>query len=183
MPSSTLRTVVVLTSMLALAAAGFAVVVGFFAIGTFVSKLAISNGAPSCPGTTLTGDPRAMTLDPAMRCTMPVAVRNDGRLAVTLDELVLPSMGAEGGAAVQVTSWDGHPTPGGDLDAVFDLDRRLEPGDSWETEIEFRFRPEGCTGRGTFVVFLPAVRAGAWGRSVEVPGPGVLFAGTRDSSC
>ena len=180
---SAARTTVVLTVMFVVVAAAFGAVVGYFAIGTTISRLAISNDEPACPGTTLTGQRRAITLDPDLRCTVAVTVRNEGRLTVHLDEIVLPLMGSEGGAAVRVTSWEGHPTPRRGRDAVFALDRALEPGETWETEVRFVFRPDGCTALGTFSAGLPDIRAGAWGRSVLVGGPGVLFEGTPESEC
>ncbi|MEO7625097.1 MAG: hypothetical protein ABIS91_02390 [Nocardioides sp.] len=80
-------------------------------------------------------------------------------------------------------TWDGGESGGTGVDAVFDLDRRLEPGDSWETDIQYQFRPQGCTSRGTHSSNAMEVEARAWGRSVRVAGAGVYFDGTTESSC
>ena len=72
---------------------------------------------------------------------------------------------------------------GADIDAMFALDRRLGPGGTWETEIQYSFRPEGCTTRGTFFAHVADVEASAWGRSVRVGGASVLFDGTAESEC
>lgn len=183
MPTSTARTVVVLTAMFLAVAVAFGAIVGFFAIGTSISKVEITAGSPACTGTSVSNSPGAIQLRPGMKCSVPVTLRNAGRLAVHLDEVVLPYMGAEGGAAVQVKSWEGRVPEGAEINAVFEMDRRLESGDTWETEIEFDFRPEGCTDRGTHSSNILEVQASAWGRSVRVTGAGVLFDGTTESEC
>lgn len=164
-------------------AVGFGAIVGLLAIGTSISKMQVTAGSPTCTGTDVSGRSGAIELRPGMTCTVPVTVRNPGPLVVHLDEAVLPFMGPAGGAAVQVRSWQGRVPEGAATDAVFDLDRRLEPGDTWETEVQLRFRPDGCTARGTHSSYLLEVRANAWGRSVRVAGAGVLFDGTAESEC
>lgn len=183
MPTSTARTALVLTAMFLTVAVAFGLVVGFFAIGTSISKVEITTGAPVCIGTEVDNPPGAIRLRPGMKCRVPVTLRNMGRLAVDLDEVVLPFMGSRGGAAVQVKTWEGREPVVADVDAVFDVDRRLEPGDAWNTEIQYDFRPGGCTARGTFSTPVLDVEASAWGRSVRLGGPGALFKGTAESEC
>lgn len=172
-----------LTAMFVAVAVAFGAVVGFFAIGTSISKVKITAGSPVCTGTEVRDRPPAMELRPEMKCVVPVTLRNAGRLAVNLGQIVLPFMGPGGGPAVQVKTWEGGEPEGVDIDAVFDLDRRLEPGDSWETEVSYEFRPQGCTSRGTFSANLMEVQCSAWGRSVRVAGAGVYFDGTAESEC
>lgn len=183
MPTSTARTALVLTAMFLAVAVVFGAVVGFLAIGTSISKVEITAGSPVCTGTEVDNPPGAIRLRAGMKCRVPVMVRNMGRLAVDLDEVVLPFMGSRGGAAVQVKTWEGREPGVADVDAVFDVDRHLEPGDTWDTEIHYDFRPGGCTTRGTFSTPGLDVGASAWGRSVRLVGPGALFKGTAESEC
>jgi hypothetical protein len=51
---------------------------------------------------------QVMRLQPSMRCRLPVKIENHGLLPVEVASVRLPLTGPGGGAAVQVTSFDGR---------------------------------------------------------------------------
>ena len=154
------------------------------------------DGPVECSGTTVDsarageedGRIQAIRLREDMRCSLPVSVTNRGRLGVDVLRVHLPYMGPDGGAAVQVRQLDGQPwARSRTVDAVFRVDRRLEPGEAYEFAVEFEFRspPQGCTSRGLLRIGeVPRVTVMALGR----PGPRsaeetIGFRGTGESEC
>lgn len=150
------------------------------------------SGPVTCTGTDLVrvrldgGPVRAMRLVPGMACTVAVRVRNDGWFPVSVEQVVLPYMGPEGGAAVQVRRLDGQRADPGATDAIdatFTRQATLRPTQTDDFVVRFTFRPDGCTAPGTmFVRGLPEVTVSALGlaerRSAEET---AAFRGTRKS--
>lgn len=132
---------------------------------------------------------QAMRLQPSMRCRLPVKIENHGWLPVEVASVSLPYMGPGGGAAVQVTMFDGHPPQEKDadgldpIDAVFATHRKLAAGGVREFVIEFTFRPDGCTSNGVMSVWnMPQVDVKALGRSGTRRAEEVIgFRGTKVS--
>ncbi len=133
---------------------------------------------------------QAIDLRRGMRCTVPVVVTNTGWAAVTVNQVVLPYLGAHGGAAVKVEDFLGMPVPKGrirsDVDGVFPVDRELGAGDTWRFDIVLRFRESGCSSDGGTMwgSGLPTLRLS----SLFVPGEVAAgfqlgYRGTPDSSC
>lgn len=129
----------------------------------------------------------AIPLRPGMRCSVPVRIENTGRRGVTVHTVVLPYMGAKGGAAVRVREFEGMPVPvgqQGDVDAVFPVAKRIAAGEHWTVEVVHTFRARGCTARGTFTTDLLTARVSSLGRSgTRTTGRVVAFRGTRHSEC
>lgn len=154
------------------------------------------DGPVECSGTTVDSaragqedsPVEAIRLREGMRCTLPVSVTNESRFGVRVTRVSLPYMGPDGGAAVQVRELDGLPwARARTVDAVFRVDRRLEPGEAYEFAVDFEFRspPQGCTSRGLLRIGeVPRVTVMALGR----PGPRsaeetIGFRGTGESEC
>jgi len=143
----------------------------------------VTTGPVTCSGTSTSGPVDGVELREGMTCSLPVTVLNDGRLEVHVGDMILPAMGTAGGAAVHVPTWDDRSPEGHQVDAVFTVDRRLEPGETWETTIDVEFRPDGCTALGTFWAELPQLEVSAWSRSAVVSGSGFPVEGTSESEC
>lgn len=150
------------------------------------------SGPVTCTGTDLVraeaaGAPvRAARLVPGMACKVAVQVRNDGWFPVALEQVVLPTMGPGGGAAVQVRRLDGQtPVPGSAdaVDATFAREATLRPTQTDDFVVRFTFRPEGCTAPGTLLVEgLPEVTVSALGLAEDRSGEETAaFRGTRRS--
>ena len=130
---------------------------------------------------------RAMRLRRSMDCNLPVRLTNHGRRSVRIVKLRLPFMGPDGGAAVQVEELEGRRPLPSRIDGVFPMKRSLEPGDSYDFVINFRFRPppKGCTAEGfLWIRGFPQVTVTAMGRSgTRSSDKTIAFAGTRESEC
>lgn len=150
------------------------------------------SGPVECTGTTVEqarpdDEPiTAIRLREGMSCTLPVRVTNNSRFAVTVVRVRLPYMGPQAGPGVQVTQLGGTPVARPNaVDAVFRLRERLEPGAAYDFDIDFEFRPRGCTSPGVFwVAEFPQVRVLALGRpGVRKAREALGFLGTHDSDC
>jgi hypothetical protein len=131
---------------------------------------------------------QAIRLRDGMSCTLPVRVANDSRFAVQVTRVRLPYMGPEGGAAVQVTRLEGKPwARKGSIDAVFRVRERLEPGETYDFDVAFEFRPppQGCSSPGLmWIGDFPRVTVLALGRPGARTAPETIgFLGTRESDC
>jgi hypothetical protein len=126
---------------------------------------------PTCTGTSLRPDGHTIEARPGMSCTITVTVRNDGPVAVHLDNALLPFFGPDGGAVVRAGSIDGVRPEGigSEIDATMALDHKLASGESWTFRTRAVFRDDGCTAAGTMTIDgWPTVRAEYLGRSVDV---------------
>lgn len=116
-----------------------------------------------------------LRLRPGMDCTLTFLVRNDGSSAVHLDAVVLPYLGPEGGAQVQVAGLDGlrfaRRHSDGGLDAAYRVDGELGPGQTRRFTAHFAFREEGCTAGTVWIEGFPRVRVEALGTVEQVDGP------------
>lgn len=128
-----------------------------------------------------------MRLRRSMDCKLPVRITNHGRGRVSIRQVRLPSMGPEARAAVRVAQLEGRRPLRNHHDAVFLMDRSLEPGSSYDFAIEFGFRapPGGCTASGfMWVRGMPTVVLTALGRTgTRASNRTIAFAGTRESEC
>lgn len=153
-------------------------------------------GPVTCTGTKVVwermglGEPglvRVIRLRGSMDCKLPVRITNHGRGRVRIRQVRLPSMGPEARAAVRVAQLEGRRPLRNHHDAVFPMDRPLEPGNSYDFTIEFGFRapPEGCTASGfMWVRGMPTVVLTALGRTGTLASKRtIVFAGTRGSEC
>lgn len=138
-------------------------------------------GAPvTCRGTTVPeralgeglGRAPVLRLRPGMDCTLTFLVRNGGSSAVHLDAIVLPYLGPEGGAQVQVTGLDGlwfaRRHSDGGLDAAYRVDSELGPGQTRRFTAHFAFREEGCSAGTPWIEDFPRVRVEALGTAEQV---------------
>lgn len=107
------------------------------------------------------------------RCTVTVFVANRSGRTLHLDRVVLPIMGPRGGAVVRVDS-TGDPSiwshEGGDIDAVQELDLDVGGGDRTSFQVDYVFRPGGCTTSGTQWTRAELL-ASVLGREVALPAP------------
>lgn len=186
-------------TLVVVAAVGLAALVGWRVVAAEArGDVTVSWSGPiSCDGTTVrerrspSGDGRlqAIAMRRGMRCTLPVRVANDSRFPVVVTRVRLPFMGPGGGAGVQVRRLEGRePIKRRAVDAVFSVDKPLSPGESFDVQVVFEFRPppEGCSSARSLlgVPEFPQVTVLALGR------PGVVrsdrtagFRGTPDSDC
>lgn len=129
------------------------------------SKVEVAVGSPrlTCapqpdgtPGTTPGG---AGVVWAGMECRLAVRITNHGRTSVDLDDLRLPSVGPGTGAAVIADGLDPDPHPdrapagpadGGTAppDALFALDRTLDPGETARFDVVFHHNASGCSPKG-----------------------------------
>lgn len=150
--------------------------------------------APRCTGTTIerrsprtgAGPRSTILLSPRMACHLELDVVNTGRLPVHLDDLVLPLMGPDGGAAVRVKAvrvGERLPLQGG-IAAVAALDRWLAAEEALRVEVDYVFRPRGCTEAGG-ILWVPTAQLepSLLLRSTVVQGESIHFEGTSSSSC
>ena len=141
------------------------------------------SGAPECTGTRLRGTAEAsaeITMLPGMRCEVPVEVRNTGWLPVTVDSLTVPLVGPHGGSAVMLEDAEG------DVDAIIDMGRDLDRGETVEVVLTLVFRDDGCSSEGSITAVggfpTATVSAFGWGTSLASP-EAVAFVGSAASSC
>jgi hypothetical protein len=159
------------------------------------SSVAVTwNGPVTCEGTTVEShrsddgeEYPTVRLREGMRCSLPVRVTNESRIDVKVTRVRLPLMGPGAGAAVQVNTLEGQPWHRPDsTDAVFRLQEWLEPGDTYDFDVELEFRapPEGCTSGLLSVGDLPKVTVRALGRpGVRNADETIGFLGTDESAC
>ncbi|MBD8868093.1 hypothetical protein [Nocardioides donggukensis] len=130
-----------------------------------------------------------MAMRPGMRCRWRLSVENASFATVTVTEVILPFMGPGGGAAVRVRELDGEEPvlgPDGDgIDARFPVDHRLAPGADLLIDVEFRFRPRGCSGADLTTVWgFPTLTVDSLLTSGSVVADlGVGFRGTPEGTC
>jgi len=159
---------------------------------------ASGQGRPiSCLGTTVTerrlGDPvgrvPVLRLQPGMDCALSIRLINRGSGTVHLDTVVLPYMGPEGGAEVQVANLADLPRataqPEDGLHAAFELDRALPEGESHRFTIHFTYRDNGFSSGTIWVGNIPRLSVTALTVTNTVASPRTLaFQGTgRASGC
>ncbi len=147
----------------------------------------------SCTGTTIEQQrlapeqPRvaAILLEPEMSCRLNLQIVNTGRLPVSLDKLVLPLMGPDGGAGVRADSvWiDEEVAVFGEVAAEVILDRWLSADETIEVEIRYGFRAKGCTAKGVLWVPAAQLEPSLLLRSAVVQADRIYFGGTTASSC
>ena len=145
-----------------------------------------------CTGTTVTsrrlgeevgGSVSIITLAKRMRCTMRVGIVNKGSLPVRLGTASFPVLGPGGGPGIRMTGAGMRPRG---VDAVFAIDRVLEPGESMQASYVLRFRPQGCDGPGavSWIETAPDLNVSALWLSGHQHGDAtVAWRGTTDSSC
>ncbi|WP_162602282.1 hypothetical protein [Nocardioides daejeonensis] len=149
--------------------------------------------SPDCSGTRVVRAPwdgqrvQAVELRRTMDCTLALRIRNDSWVPVTLDELRLPLMGPDAGAAVrvetvQIDGTEERPLPRG-VAAVFPLDRRLGRDSTLDVTVRYTYRPDGCTALGVLQVPAARVPTGFLLRSRAVQAEPVHFAGTTETNC
>ena len=181
---------------------GLAALAGLWAVASSVlrAQVEVHSSRPDCDGTRVVGKDLgdgfsghewvpAMQLRPGMRCTVTVRVRNGGPVAVRLEEVVLPYMGPDGGAAARSRIMDGRrfrslSDPTGDrLDARFARHDRIGPGGTVRFTVTYEFRPQGCDEGGTlWMRDQPRLFVSALGHRGEVDGHSTIaFTSTAQS--
>lgn len=154
-------------------------------------------GPISCRGTTVTerrlGDPvrrvPVLRLQPGMDCALSIRLVNRGSGTVHLGTVVLPYMGPEGGAEVQVANLADLPRAAAQsedgLHAAFTLDRALTEGESYGFTIHFTHRDDGCSDATTWIGNFPRLSVSTLAVTDTVASPRTLaFQGTgRASGC
>ncbi|GAA3661013.1 hypothetical protein GCM10022237_21100 [Nocardioides ginsengisoli] len=120
-------------------------------------------------------------------CILHIEVRNNGDRGVRIGQVRFPA-GPSAGSAYEVTSIDSRRVPVDDEsdggDAVVDLDRQLDGGESYVVEVRVRFRESGCDGEGGAEQPWPSIAVNSLLASHEVVVSDVpSFLGTADSTC
>ena len=120
---------------------------------------------------------------PGMDCRLPVTLTNNSPVTVRLETIVLPYMGTDAGAEIQVKDLAGlprapqHSEDG--LHAAFAVGRELVPGESYRVTVRFTHRDAGCSAELTWLGQFPTVVISALGVPGQVSSTRTLaFRGT-----
>jgi len=152
-----------------------------------------------CPGSvvesgSINDDARILhlvTIEPEMTCNLRFFVANNTGHDIAVQSILLPVTGPAGGPAIvatrlnPTTTSNAGPAPG-EVDAIWDRNDTLMPGEIGDYQITIEFRPGGCSADGGIMTLgTPTVRIRAWFMHVDIGNEfmPVGFLGSPASSC
>lgn len=126
-----------------------------------------------------------MKAKPGAWCQVPIAVRNDSSRTITVQDLTFPVARENSAAAGALIVTDdgsgvGPVGPKASMDALFEVDEQVGPGDVWWTLMRVKINPRACQGAGVWgLPDVPRVRFNVLHRDHETNGAIALQAKIR----
>ncbi|MEP6528296.1 MAG: hypothetical protein ABJA86_14165 [Nocardioidaceae bacterium] len=114
-----------------------------------------------------------------------IEVVNSGPMSVRIESASFPLLGIHADSAVRIVG-PGLTSSPDSVDAIFPIDRVLDPGAKLELSYGLRFRPSGCDGLGNlaWISDVPLIKVSALGLTGTRHGDAIFgWWGTPASSC